>query len=179
MNVIEVEGRQYKSVLAESNHGDTYRERWASACANCVARNNSALCQSLPRCNNPNIYFVPALDEDEKLRLAMLPNIDPPYEQQAIRADVGQARADDPQTSKEAAEKIGGGKLADLILTVMGQREGNEADIGWTGKELASLTGRPLNSITPRFAQLRRAGLIHSAGRRDKQIVWKTGNGVR
>ena len=42
-----------------------------------------------------------------------------------------------------------------------------------TGKEIASLTGHPLNCITPRFAPLRRNNLIKDSGvRRDKQIVW-------
>lgn len=44
---------------------------------------------------------------------------------------------------------------------------------GMTGKELALFTNLPLNSITPRFAPLRRKGLIKDSGeRRDKQIVW-------
>ena len=44
---------------------------------------------------------------------------------------------------------------------------------GMTGKELALFTDLPLNSLTPRFAPLRRKGLIKDSGlRRDKQIVW-------
>ena len=42
-----------------------------------------------------------------------------------------------------------------------------------TGKEIASLSQQPLNCITPRFAPLRRKGLIKDSGvKRDKQIVW-------
>ena len=42
-----------------------------------------------------------------------------------------------------------------------------------TGKEIAAATGHPLNCITPRFAPLRRKGLIKDSGvKRDKQIVW-------
>jgi hypothetical protein len=38
---------------------------------------------------------------------------------------------------------------------------------------LAIDTKHPLNCITPRFAPLRRKGLIKDSGqRRDKQIVW-------
>jgi hypothetical protein len=93
------------------------------------------------------------------------------------------ARTTDPQTSHDAAAKVGGGKLQDLILaTLQAWRDkdlaAGEAVSGGTGKELADHTGRPLNSITPRFAALRRMGLIHASGRRDKQIVWKLGNGV-
>ena len=42
-----------------------------------------------------------------------------------------------------------------------------------TGKEIAAWSQQPLNCITPRFAPLRRKGLIKDSGvRRDKQIVW-------
>lgn len=42
-----------------------------------------------------------------------------------------------------------------------------------TGKEIASGMREPLNCITPRFAPLRRKGLIKDSGiKRDKQIVW-------
>ena len=42
-----------------------------------------------------------------------------------------------------------------------------------TGKEIAANSKVPLNCITPRFAPMRRAGLIEASGlRRDKQIVW-------
>lgn len=45
--------------------------------------------------------------------------------------------------------------------------------LGLTGKEIAIETGHPLNCITPRFAPLRRKGLIKDSGiKRDKQIVW-------
>jgi hypothetical protein len=87
------------------------------------------------------------------------------------------ARNTDPQTSHDAAATIGGGKLVDLILRELSWPAAELA--GMTGKELANRTGRSLNSITPRLAPLRRAGLIHADGKRDKQIVWKLGNGVQ
>lgn len=87
------------------------------------------------------------------------------------------ARNTDPQTSHDAAATVGGGKLVDLILRELSWPAAELA--GMTGKELANRTGRSLNSITPRLAPLRRAGLIHPAGKRDKQIVWKLGNGVQ
>ena len=47
-----------------------------------------------------------------------------------------------------------------------------------TGKQLAANTGVALNSITPRFAQLSRRGLIHAAGGNGRETVWALGNGV-
>lgn len=74
------------------------------------------------------------------------------------------ARANDPATSKgkRKVNKYEEEVLAQLSL------------IGpSTGKEIASLSQQPLNCITPRFAPLRRKGLIKDSGvRRDKQIVW-------
>ena len=92
----------------------------------------------------------------------------------------GFARNTDPQTSHDAAKDVaqGGGKLIDRILIVMSGGYYEPREQGWTGKELAADLNAPLNSVTPRFAQLRRQGLIHAAGKRDKQIVWKLGNGV-
>jgi hypothetical protein len=52
---------------------------------------------------------------------------------------------------------------------------GGDSDLptGFTGKDIANFTGEPLNCLTPRFAPLRRKGLIKDSGvRRDKQIVW-------
>jgi hypothetical protein len=83
------------------------------------------------------------------------------------------ARAADPQTSHDAAAKVGGGKLVDLILVAL-----TNNPQGLVGKDIAIAVGRPLNSITPRFAPMRRAGYIHAAGKSEKQIVWKIGNGV-
>jgi hypothetical protein len=95
----------------------------------------------------------------------------------------GLARTSDPVTSKEAAATVSGGKLCDQILVALEANASVAADMavpdaGYTGKELAQLTGIPLNSVTPRFAQLRRKGLIHAIGKRDKQLVWRVGNGV-
>lgn len=74
------------------------------------------------------------------------------------------ARANDPATSKgkRKVNKYEEEVLAQLSL------------IGpSTGKEIASLSQQPLNCITPRFAPLRRKGLIKDSGvKRDKQIVW-------
>lgn len=84
------------------------------------------------------------------------------------------ARDSDPQTSKDAAQAVArkAGKIAHVLLQTLGHHG------SLTGKELAALTGIPLNSITPRFAQLRRAGLIHAVGGTKGETIWSLGNGV-
>lgn len=78
------------------------------------------------------------------------------------------ARANDPATSKQAGKRVN--KYEQAVLDLL---RGLYAWQGYTGKQIASLTGHPLNCITPRFAPLRRKGLIKDSGqRRDKQIVW-------
>lgn len=74
------------------------------------------------------------------------------------------ARSNDPFTSKgkRKVNKYEEEVLAQL--SIVGPS---------TGKEIASLSQQPLNCITPRFAPLRRKGLIKDSGiKRDKQIVW-------
>lgn len=77
------------------------------------------------------------------------------------------SRTNDPATSK-GKRKVN--KYEQAVLDILkGLYEGQ----GYTGKQIASLTGHPLNCITPRFAPLRRKGLIKDSGiKRDKQIVW-------
>lgn len=75
------------------------------------------------------------------------------------------SRSNDPATSKgkRRINKYEQAVLNSLRFTKEGR----------TGKEIASDEEYPLNSITPRFAPLRRKGLIKDSGlRRDKQIVW-------
>ena len=64
------------------------------------------------------------------------------------------------------------GRIADLILTEL--RSAN-----LTGSELSARTGVALNSITPRFAQLSRKGLIHATGGSGRETVWAIGNGIK
>lgn len=84
-------------------------------------------------------------------------------------------RANDPATSK-GKRKVN--KYEQAVLDIL---KGLYKGQGYTGKQIASLTGHPLNCITPRFAPLRRKGLIaplysegygHPVVKRDKQIVW-------
>lgn len=90
------------------------------------------------------------------------------------REPAATARANDPDTSK-GKRKVNKYEEAALLAIRC------QAELGCTGKEIASLTGHPLNCITPRFAPLRRKGLIkalpapapmYGEVRRDKQIVW-------
>lgn len=95
------------------------------------------------------------------------------------------ARANDPATSKgrRKVNKYEQAVLASLYepssYTGPGLLQGVSL-VGRTGKEIAALTGFPLNCITPRFAPLRRKGLIKAerdamgqVEKRDKQIVWE------
>lgn len=79
------------------------------------------------------------------------------------------ARKNDPATSK-GKKRVNKYELC--TLEIVGRNPVTGA-AGATGKEIATLSGFPLNCITPRFAPLRRKGLIKDSGvRRDKQIVW-------
>ena len=80
------------------------------------------------------------------------------------------SRTTDPVTSK-GKRKVN--KYEQSVLAIMNGGHYEPRPQGWTGKELAAESGHPLNCITPRFAPLRRKGLIKDSGvKRDKQIVW-------
>ena len=86
--------------------------------------------------------------------------------------DCGLARNTDPSTSHKAA-KVRRTSLRDRIVIAMGGGYYEPRPEGWTGKELAQHLDCPLNSITPRFAELVKAIRIKDTGqRRDGQIVW-------
>ena len=77
---------------------------------------------------------------------------------------VHEARTNDPVTSK-GKRKVN--KYEQAVLSFLA------CNPDGTGKEIASGMREPLNCITPRFAPLRRKGLIKDSGtKRDKQIVW-------
>jgi hypothetical protein len=83
------------------------------------------------------------------------------------------ARTNDPATSKgkRKVNKYEQAVLTELNTDVLLAR--SPGALGLTGKEIAVRSGHPLNCITPRFAPLRRRGLIKDSGsKRDKQIVW-------
>lgn len=79
-------------------------------------------------------------------------------------------RANDPTTSKGNRK---GNKYEQDVLDVLRCEPHGPLKLGLTGKEIACYADSPLNCITPRFAPLRRKGLIKDSGvKRDKQIVW-------
>lgn len=79
-------------------------------------------------------------------------------------------RANDPATSS-GKRKVN--KYEQAVLDLLNCEPHGPQNLGLTGKEMAIYTGHPLNCITPRFAPLRRKGLIKDSGmRRDKQTVW-------
>lgn len=74
-------------------------------------------------------------------------------------------RSTDPDTSVTAA-KIKRPHIRDTILDLL-----DKYKTGLTGQEIAEYSGYRLNSVTPRFAELR--ALIRDSGlRRRGQIVW-------
>lgn len=82
-----------------------------------------------------------------------------------VPAPVPQARTLDPATNKG---KRKASRYAEAVVFLLGMNPN-----GLTGKQMAELSGFPLNCITPRFAPLRRAGKIKDSGeKRDKQTVW-------
>lgn len=93
----------------------------------------------------------------------------------------GLARRTDPATSHEAARAVKVGKLQLIVLQELRSSGG-----GLTIKELKLVSSTPMESISPRFAPLRKNGLIMDTGERRqnpggrKGIVWDiTGLGLR
>jgi hypothetical protein len=81
---------------------------------------------------------------------------------------VPNARRNDPATSKAAAAKAPRVSLGQKVLDLLG----TYAPAGLTGEEISTRLNARLNSVTPRFAELRRHGLIEENGKRSGQIVW-------
>lgn len=133
-------------------------------CTDCAGRDEphgEGICGKLPDCTG--VVFVRKLDAVSTSGPMVQSDPAPP----------ALARATDPATSKRAAAGMvrKAGKIADLILVELST--GN-----YTGHELSEQTGVPLNSITPRFAQLSRKGLIHAHSGKGRETVWALGNGV-
>lgn len=161
-------------------------------CAGCVGHNDSALCGALPYCsgdNFENAIFIEVPDPvstPDRLRSSASYHLG--YEDgmaakqaewkayEASRKDIAAtyaARPTDPVTSHKAAEgmKRRAVRISDLVLTSL-------LFDNMTGKQLAAVTGVALNSITPRFAQLTRRGLIHPVNSHGRETVWALGNGI-
>lgn len=92
----------------------------------------------------------------------------------AVISAFGQARNTYPDTSKAAA-KIKRTPLRERLYTLIEDMTANGLPGGVVGTGAARLLDAPLNSITPRFAELRKAGRIKDSGHRlNGQIVWVT-----
>ena len=87
--------------------------------------------------------------------------------------DTGAARATDPATS-HAAAAVKRVPLRDRARALFLAAKAAEAPFrGYTGHDLAALLDAPLNSVTPRLAELRRERVIKDGGLRENgQIVW-------
>jgi hypothetical protein len=86
----------------------------------------------------------------------------------------GAYRWNSPDTSIEAAHRVDvAGLLKDCLEAIA------QSANGLTNDEIAIATRHPLNSISPRSAQLKRKGLIKDSGKRrptrtgSKAIVWQ------
>lgn len=79
-------------------------------------------------------------------------------------------RNSDPDTSIMAAFKVPSKNIRLRMIELFSTE--NQVR-GWTGHEIANRLTIKLNSVTPRFAELGRLGIIKpSHQRRDGQIVW-------
>lgn len=93
----------------------------------------------------------------------------------ALLKEPPRARRRDPDTSKDAAGKVGTARLQNLILGYLQVRGGYGATCG----EISSTTMIPRDSLSPRMRTLEQAGLIVATEERRTlpggrpQIVWK------
>lgn len=177
--------------------GKSYLATEGRTCTGCAGRKDSELCAALPYCGTGIIFIdahgpalpsepvvtpVPSYADGYAAGLATKPAEWTRFEEQRNAAKVAflaarpQYRNTDPATSKQAAQDVDrkAGRIADLVLVAL-------RDNNLTGKQLAANTGVALNSITPRFAQLARKGLIHAAPAQNsgRETVWALGNGVK
>jgi len=81
-------------------------------------------------------------------------------------ADIARARRSDPATSHQAAARVNGPKLADLVLAEISRGEG-------TSHEIAARLGLSLVTVSPRMRPLQLQGRIEAGGRRDGRTVWR------
>lgn len=88
----------------------------------------------------------------------------------------GLARATDPATSKDAAKIVGVKALVDAITKTL------RDDGPGTAQEIANRLGLPLNTISPRFAPMKRNGICYVSGGvrvgRSYRSIYAIGNGI-
>jgi hypothetical protein len=81
----------------------------------------------------------------------------------------GKARSNDPDTSKKAA-KVKRVTLRERIMDLFASDPARRRN----GQQIAEILGAKLNSVTPRFAELRSINAIEDSGHRlDGQILWQ------
>lgn len=78
------------------------------------------------------------------------------------------ARTTDPQTSKDAAQRVNAAELEARVLAVL-----RVAPEGKTSHEIAAVLDRPLVSVSPRMKPLESRGLVVRDGRREGRTVWR------
>lgn len=72
----------------------------------------------------------------------------------------GMARATDPETSRKAAASVDTGKFERAVVDAL--RSNPDSSI----QDVVEITGECYRSISPRFAPLRRRGLIYVSGKK-------------
>jgi len=98
--------------------------------------------------------------------------------QRSFFTDHGLARKSDPETSHEAAKEVKIGPLQIAVLRTLRASEQLDPP-GLTMNQVVEISGRPNESITPRFRPLAKKGLIYNTGEKRRNpsgklaIVWR------
>jgi hypothetical protein len=77
-----------------------------------------------------------------------------------VPGDGAYARRGDPDTSKEAAATVNSAALEALVVDALLSKPDSSI------QDVVEITGERYRSISPRFAPLRRKGLIHVSGKK-------------
>jgi len=72
----------------------------------------------------------------------------------------GMARATDPETSREAAASVDTGRFEQAVVDALHSNPDSSI------QDVVEITGERYRSISPRFAPLRRKGLIYVSGKK-------------
>jgi hypothetical protein len=80
----------------------------------------------------------------------------------------GMARATDPKTSREAAASVDTGRFEQAVVDAL--RSYPDSSI----QDVVEITGERYRSISPRFAPLRRKGLIYVSGKKKAAQTGRT-----
>lgn len=86
--------------------------------------------------------------------------IDPAELMPMTHVTPGMARVSDPETSREAAASVDTGRFEQAVVNAL--RSHPDSSI----QDVVEITGERYRSISPRFAPLRRKGLIYVSGKK-------------